>query len=263
MLSKLGGVEVNSVVSYIGVRGGYLGDFTYPSHADFYPRYCGLDIDPNEYHGTTRERFIQILSEANSIEQSKILLGILEKYPLEYFEDMLQNEFIPLKEYRNKERLHEKITQWINQLRGEVIEQGELKHDIEFVKEVLLQADTLISNHSYSSAVDRAHTAIHGYFKALCDEQNITFDEQNVKIQDMWGKLKTEHPCFNIDVREHQRPINQTVNAIGKFLENMNDIRNRHGFSHPNDDIIEENEARFIINLSRVLLYYIDSKTNV
>lgn len=158
--------------------------------------------------------------------------------------------------------MHEKITQWITQLRGEVIEQGELKNDIEFVKEVLQQADTLIAIHSYISAVDRAHTAIHGYLKALCDEQNITFSEQNVKIQDMWGKLKTKHPSFNIDVREHQRPINQTVNTIGKFLENMNDIRNRHGFSHPNEDIIEENEARLIINLSRVLLFYIDSKTN-
>jgi hypothetical protein len=261
-MSNLGRVEVNNVVSYIGVHGGYLGDFSYASHADFYPSYCGLDIDPNDYTGTTRERFIQILLGADSREQSKILLGIIEKYPLQYFEDQLEEGIISKNEYSNKERLHEKITQWIPQLRGEVIEQHELMQDFEFVKEVLSQAETLIANHSYSSAVDRAHTAIHGYLKALCDEQNITFSEQNVKIQDMWGKLKTDHPKFNIDVRDHQRPINQTVNAIGKFLENMNDIRNRHGFSHPNEDIIEENEARFIINLSRVLLFYIDSKTN-
>jgi len=261
-MSKLGRVEVNSVVSYIGVHGGYLGNFSYASHADFYPSYCGLDINPNEYAGTTRERFIKILSESSSDDQLKILSGVLEKYPLDYFEDLLQNEVFTLKEYKVKEKLHEKITQWITQLSGDVIEQGELKHDIEFVKDVLQQADILIANHSYSSAVDRAHTAIHGYLKALCDEQGFTFGEQNVKIQDMWGKLKTDHPSFNIEVREHQRPINQTVNAIGKFLENMNDIRNKHGFAHPNEDIIEEKEARFIINLSRVLLFYIDSKTS-
>lgn len=259
---KLGGVEVNSVVSYIGVNGGYLGNFSYSTHAEFYPLYCGLDIDPYEYNGTTRQRFIKILSESNSRDQSKILSGVLQKYPLDYFEDMLQEEIITPKDYKNKVRLHEKITQWIKQLKGEIIDQGNLKHDIEFVKEVLLQADTLIANHSYSSAVDRVHTALHGYIKELCDEQNISFEEQNVKIQDMWGKLKIEHPSFNIDIKEHQRPINQTVNAIGRFLENMNDIRNRHGFSHPNDDIIEEHEANFIINLSRALLYYIDSKTN-
>lgn len=39
---------------YIGVRDGYLGDFTYRTHAEFYPEYCGLDIDPATYPGTTR-----------------------------------------------------------------------------------------------------------------------------------------------------------------------------------------------------------------
>ncbi|MFC0015220.1 MULTISPECIES: abortive infection family protein [Allobacillus] len=259
---KLGRVEVNSVVSYIGVRGGYLGDFSYSTHAEFYPAYCGLDINPNEYNGTTRERFIKILSESDSRNQSKILSGVLQKYPLNKFEDKLQEGFITPIDYKSKERLHGEITQWITQLKGEIIDQGNLKHDIEFVNEVLLQADILIANHSYSSAVDRVHTALHGYMKELCDEQNITFEDQYVKIQDMWGKFKMEHPSFNIDIKKHQRPINKTVNAIGKFLENMSDIRNKHVFSHPNDDIIEEYEANFIINLSRALLYYIDSKTN-
>ncbi len=122
----------------------------------------------------------------HSLIQSKILIGVLEKYPLEIFEERLENALLKQVEFFNKEKLHGKITQWITQLKGELIEYGELKHDIEFVKEVLLQADTLIDKHSFSSAVDRAHTALHGYLKAICDEQNITFDEQNIKIQDMW-----------------------------------------------------------------------------
>lgn len=261
-ISNLDQAEVMIVVSYIGGIGGYLGNFSYASHDDFYPNYCGLDINPRQYAGTTRNRFITILSESNSVTQCKILLGVLEKYPLSDFEENLNEEFITLREYENKKRLHAKINGMITRLREEVIEQGELKYDIEFVKEVLLQADTLIANHSYSSAVDRAHTALHGYLKALCNENNITFSAENVKIQDMWGKLKSEHPSFIIDIKDHHRPINQTVNAIGKFLENMNDIRNNHGYSHPTEDIIEDNEAKFIINLSRVLLYYIDNKTH-
>ena len=50
--------EVMKIVNrYIGVAGGYLGDFSYRTHAEFYPEYCDLDIDPNNYAGTTRERF--------------------------------------------------------------------------------------------------------------------------------------------------------------------------------------------------------------
>ena len=57
--------EIKFVVNqWIGVQGGYLGDFTYRTHADFYPEYCGIDnIDPHAYEGTTRVRFEQILSE--------------------------------------------------------------------------------------------------------------------------------------------------------------------------------------------------------
>lgn len=55
--------EITIIVNrYIGVEGGYLGDFSYRTHADFYPEYCDLNIDPNEYEGTTRQRFITILS---------------------------------------------------------------------------------------------------------------------------------------------------------------------------------------------------------
>lgn len=35
---------------WIGVSGGYLGDFTYRTHAEFYPEYCGLAYDPNELY---------------------------------------------------------------------------------------------------------------------------------------------------------------------------------------------------------------------
>lgn len=261
-MAKLKNIEVNSIVSYIGVQNGYLGDFSYATHAAFYPDYCGLDIDPSMYNGTTRERFITIISEASPSDQSKILEGVLEKYPIEYFEDLSQEKIISVNEYQKKIRTYKKINEWINKLDGEIIEQGELRNDFEFVKKVLDQSEILISNHSYGSAVDRVHTAIHGYLKALCDGENIIFNEQNVKIQDMWGRLKVEHTSFNIEIKEHQRPINQTAAAIGKILENMNEVRNRHGFSHPNDDIIEEDEARFIVNLSRVLLFYIDSKTS-
>ena len=46
--------EVMKVVNrYIGVSGGYLGDFSYRTHAEFYPAYCDLDIDANTYSGTS------------------------------------------------------------------------------------------------------------------------------------------------------------------------------------------------------------------
>jgi hypothetical protein len=67
---------------WIGVSGGYLGDFSYRTHAEFYPGYCGLDFDPYDYEGTTRERFIETTSGAGPRDQARIVHGVLERFPI-------------------------------------------------------------------------------------------------------------------------------------------------------------------------------------
>ena len=76
--------EIMIIVNhYIGVEAGYLGDFSYRTHAEFYPLYCNLIIDPYEIEGTTRERFIHILSSQQPRDQAKIIRGVLERFPLD------------------------------------------------------------------------------------------------------------------------------------------------------------------------------------
>ncbi len=65
---------------YIGVDAGYLRGFSYNSHAAFYTEYCDLDFDPQAMEGTTRERFIAIISGAAPAQQAEIIRGILAKF---------------------------------------------------------------------------------------------------------------------------------------------------------------------------------------
>ena len=75
--------EILALVNqYIGVDGGYLGDFNQRTHADFYREYCNLTIDPNKYKGTTRERFIAIISTVPPQDQAAIIRGIINKFPI-------------------------------------------------------------------------------------------------------------------------------------------------------------------------------------
>jgi hypothetical protein len=75
------------VNDYIGVSGGYLDGFSYTTHYEFYPYYCDLEINVADYEpGTTREKFIRILKEANSLAQAKILKGVFKKFPVSAFE---------------------------------------------------------------------------------------------------------------------------------------------------------------------------------
>jgi hypothetical protein len=82
-MAKLTNPQIMKIVNrFIGVSGGYLGNFSYRTHADFYLEYCNLDIDPGKYQGTTRERFIEVLRTSPPNNQAKIVRGVLERFPL-------------------------------------------------------------------------------------------------------------------------------------------------------------------------------------
>ena len=80
---------IRLVNDYIGVEGGYLGDFSYASHAEFYPYYCDLDnIDLAKFDGgTTRYTFINVLEQVDPLTQSQILQGVFKKYPVSSFQE--------------------------------------------------------------------------------------------------------------------------------------------------------------------------------
>jgi very-short-patch-repair endonuclease len=92
---------------YISVANGYLGDFSYRTHAEFYPYFCDLDIDTGKYEGTTRDRFTQILQEVDAVYQAKIIKGILAKYPVSCFQPEVQEQ---------KQALFNEFTQVIERL---------------------------------------------------------------------------------------------------------------------------------------------------
>jgi len=92
------------VNKYIGVNSGYLGDFSYQKHHDFYVE-LDLDINPYAYTGTTRQRFLTILSEAAPGIQARILQGILERYPVNSSELRTQSAY-------------DQICTWIRRLNG-------------------------------------------------------------------------------------------------------------------------------------------------
>lgn len=262
-MEKLGGKEVNSVLGYIGGSGGYLGNFTYASHAQFYPMFCGIDIDPNQYEGTTRQRFTMILSNSEPSIQSKILQGVIDKCTIEEFEERFNEGYLTKQEFDQKKRIHSNILNWIQILNGQgLVEIKDLVYNYKFVQDTLDQCQTLISQHNCQSAVDRAHTALHGYLKETCKNAGLSIKENNPKIQDYWSKLKQEHPSFLFDHTQSHLPINQIVNAIGKVLESLNEIRNNKSFSHPNEEIIGESEAKLVINLFQSILQYIDNKVS-
>ena len=243
--------EIILVVNgYIGVTNGYLGDFSYKSHEEFYPIYCDLDILPSAYEGTTRERFITILKDSIPAVQAKILSGVLQKYPVDTFPENVQEK---------KSRMGKHIEEMIRKLENsEGVQAETLIVTYDVVERAIQDTKILIKKNGATSAVDRIHTALHGYLKNVCKQSGIAVNEEDTLTQ-IFKKLKNNHPALQ-NVGARQGEIDQIINAFSNILDKLNPLRNKASLSHPNDDLLEEDEAMFVVNAAQTILNYLNRK---
>ena len=233
------------VYSYIGVEGGYLGDFSYRKHHEFY-LLLDLDINPDNYTGTTRERFIKVISESPPEVQAKILEGILNRYS------------IGSSKLRTQDRYNE-IRGWISRLTGiGPIEHPDLQITSEVVERALADAKHLLGSTGATSGVDRAHTALHGYLLAVCKQASIV-SKSDASINELFKLILQQHQSLK-NSGHRKEDIERVLKAFSTILDALNPLRNRASVAHPNEVLLGEAEAMLVINSAWTILHYIDAK---
>jgi Abortive infection C-terminus len=239
---------IRIVKRYIGVEGGYLGDFSYGSHSDFYPEYCDLDINPFDYleTGTTRERFIRVLQENPPHVQAKIIRGVIEKYPVGSSELRTQ-------------AMHDELVAMAERLeRGGMVAGSAPAFTSDVVLRAMEDVETLLQGGGPTSAVDRVHTSLHGHLRYLCAEAQISYGGEDTMVA-LLKKLRQQHPKLqNLGPRAND--IETVLKASGSILDALNPVRNSASVAHPNQDLLGRDEAQLVINVGRSLLTYIDGK---
>jgi hypothetical protein len=236
--------EITKLINrYIGVSGGYLGDFSYRTHQDFYPEYCDLYHDTNSIIGTTRIRFETIVTGETPPNQAKIIHGI-SKYPPNSPEGC---------ETRTKE-LHAEFLAVALRLEGCSV--GSLNPIItsDVVERAIADAETLINSQGATSGVDRLHTALHGYLKAVCEDAGITYTRETT-MNGLFKMIREKHPAF-ANLGPRAQDITSVMRAMATIMDAMNPIRNMASVAHPNEDLLDTPEALLVINAARTILHY-------
>lgn len=236
---------------YIGVSGGYLGDFSYRTHSEFYPEYCGLyDIETEAFAGTTRERFIEILLSRTPHDQAKILRGVIAKFG---DEDRSSAERMALRS---------EIETWALEVeRGPSVPTPSPISTREVVLRALVDADTLLKTNGPLSAVDRIHTALHGHLLSLCDAEGIALPG-DPSITVALKALRENHPRMRASgVRSSD--VTQVLYAMSNVLDKLNTIRNNASLAHPNQTLLNDAEARLAINAGKTVFAYVDEKVGL
>jgi hypothetical protein len=249
--SRLTDAEIYKVVHlYIGVSGGYLGDFSYSSHQQFYYVDCELShIVTGNYPGTTRARFISILNEQTALNQAKILRGTLNKYTPEN----AHNDEVTRNRTANRAFVEGLILRL--QTGTATFAFASQKISSETVRQALADTQVLLKESGPASAVDRVHTVFHGYLIQICENEKIPVTK-DLEITGLFKLVKKQHPAFS-DISSE---IERILGAQSAIVDALNPLRNRKSLAHPNETVLEAPEATLVINTVAALLNYIDAK---
>jgi hypothetical protein len=139
-----------------------------------------------------------------------------------------------------------------------IIETPSLSITSEIVQKAIDDAKTLIEKNGATSGIDRIHTALHGYLKAICEKEQIIISVKNPKMHDFF-KAIIQDEKLKID-GNRKIDIERIIYSMANILDALNPIRNMASVAHPNDSLLDEDEAILVINTAQTLLHYINSK---
>ena len=126
------------------------------------------------------------------------------------------------------------------------------------VERALRDSQQLLQSSGAVSAVDRVHTALHGYLREICKKAKIPVAER-ASLNELFKAMRTSHPAFD-NIKTGDEESKRLVGALATIVDTLSTLRNQASIAHPNDHILEEAEAILAINCGRTLLNYLDAK---
>lgn len=138
------------------------------------------------------------------------------------------------------------------------VQQPQLRITTRTVEDALADARQLIAARGSTSGVDRAHTAFHGYLRALCADAGISVPA-DADITRLYRELRNQHPSL-IPTGAGGAEITQTLRTLSSIVAILNPLRNRASLAHPNPDLLERAEADLVLNCIHTLLHYLNQK---
>lgn len=122
----------------------------------------------------------------------------------------------------------------------------------------LADAQELLRTRGPTSAVDRLHTGLHDFLKAACDQAGIQYPATPSPNQ-LLKALLEQHPALS-NLGPRSEDIKRILRTSGSIIDSFGTLRNQASLAHPNQDLLDHDEALLVINISRSLLRFFDAK---
>ncbi len=127
----------------------------------------------------------------------------------------------------------------------------------EAVNIALKDAENFIASGNNLSAVDRVHTAMHGYFQALCDENGLKYVSDD-GLTKLYKIIREE--AIDSKNQTSAEGIKKILNSLSACVDSLNTLRNQASMAHPNNELLGEAEAALVVNTASTILHYLEAK---
>jgi len=122
----------------------------------------------------------------------------------------------------------------------------------------LADAQALLESRGPTSAVDRVHTGLHGFLKGACSDAGLS-PAPDATANQLLKLLLESHPSLQ-DLGPRGQEVRRLVRSSAAIVDAMGTLRNRASLAHPNEELLDHDEALLVINLGRSLLRFLDAK---
>mgnify|MGYP003767250253 CR=1 FL=1 len=120
----------------------------------------------------------------------------------------------------------------------------------------LSDADAFMNAGRFDSALDRIHTAFHGYLRKLLTDYEVSYVE-NDSLPKLYAMLHFFYGS-RIQPPEVGNLVKTSMRSAAGIISVLNEARNRHTVAHPNATLIQRREAKLVIQMIKVMVDYIE-----
>jgi hypothetical protein len=241
-MANLTFIEKTNIEIFLGMRTGYVMDFSDRTFQEFVGEAVGLDINDSKYHyrsNSKANRLRQFIKVESDYTVGKLLTSFCH-----YWFSKVQSGQI---DFMSDEDLYKECVRIADRLKQESIVQHidaiKPNTDDRDFKLLARSIRESIEKNEPEGALDRLHTFSFKYLRELCDKRGITYDKAD-SLNAVFGKyIKFLVDNHHVESAMSEKILKYSINIIEAF----NDIRNNRSFAHDNP-VLNYHESVLIFN---------------
>lgn len=109
------------------------------------------------------------------------------------------------------------------------------------------------SDGRFLNCIDRLHTAFHAFLKSKAEGNGLTVGPRD-GINEIYKALRGQ-----FELTENDRVL-KVLKTSSNIVHQFNEIRNHNSLAHPSEDLLDEDDALFIVNTVSALFHYLNAK---